>query len=126
MAMAVAYRPHHHALMLISSPKGLGSKSLGGPASICISRHIWRYNPKQFSNSRLRISRCEAAGGRDFDSRVSQMAEEARRKADEVFSDVKRKAAEFQEKNDVKGKVWTQLYISLGSIIAIISTIPSF
>jgi hypothetical protein len=54
------------------------------------------------------------------------MAEEARRKADEVFSDVKRKAAEFQEKNDVKGKVWTQLYISLGSIIAIISTIPSF
>lgn len=111
MAMAVAYRPHHHALMLISSPKGLGSKSLGGPASICISRHIWRYNPKQFSNSRLRISRCEAAGGRDFDSRVSQMAEEARRKADEVFSDVKRKAAEFQEKNDVKGKVCSHLYI---------------
>jgi len=44
------------------------------------------------------------------------MAEEARRrageaarafgtKADQVFGDVKRKAVEFQEKNDVQGKV---------------------
>jgi hypothetical protein len=63
----------------------------------------------------IRITSCEATG-RGFDDRLGEIAAEARRrasdaaravsgKAEDVFNDVKRKTVEFQEKNDVRGKV---------------------
>ncbi|XP_024382493.1 uncharacterized protein [Physcomitrium patens] len=96
---------------------GWGGACGSGPMSTYISRSVWRTNGprKQLNGIRVRrVTRCEASG-RGFDSQVSRMAEEARRsagkaarafgeKADQVFEDVKRKAVDFQEKNDVQGK----------------------
>ncbi len=108
--------------------------SSASSSSWCISRLIvlrrssaWSSNPRRFcrrdarrtatakQKKMIRITSCEATG-RGFDDRLGEIAAEARRrasdaaravsgKAEDVFNDVKRKTVEFQEKNDVKGKV---------------------
>lgn len=83
-----------------------GGASGSGPTSTYISRSVWRVNSprRQFVGVRVRrVARCEASG-RGFDDQVGRMAEQARQKAGEVFEDVKRKAVDFNEKNDVQGK----------------------
>lgn len=75
----------------------------GGPTSTYISRSVWRINCSPRKQKFVGV-RCEASGS-GFEGQVGRMAEEARRRAGEVFGDVKRKAVEFQEKNDVQGKV---------------------
>ena len=84
-----------------------GAAAGSGPTSTCISRNAWRVNcpREQFVGVRVRrVTKCEASG-RGFDDQVGRIAEQARRKAGEVFENVKRKAVEFNEKNDVQGKV---------------------
>jgi hypothetical protein len=108
--------------------------SSASSSSWCISRLVvlrrssaWSSNPRHFcrrdarrtatakQKKMIRITSCEATG-RGFDDRIGEIAAEARRrasdaaravsgKAEDVFNDVKRKTVEFQEKNDVKGKV---------------------
>jgi hypothetical protein len=108
--------------------------SSASSSSWCISRLVvlrrssaWSCNPRHFcrrdarrtatakQKKVIRITSCEATG-RGFDDRLGEIAAEARRrasdaaravsgKAEDVFNDVKRKTVEFQEKNDVKGKV---------------------
>jgi hypothetical protein len=108
--------------------------SSASSSSWCISRLVvlrrssaWSSNPRHFcrrdarrtatpkQKKMIRITSCEATG-RGFDDRLGEIAAEARRrasdaaravsgKAEDVFNDVKRKTVEFQEKNDVKGKV---------------------
>lgn len=82
-------------------------------------RHFCRRDARRTATAKekkmFRITSCEATG-RGFDDRLGEIAAEARRrasdaaravsgKAEDVFNDVKRKTVEFQEKNDVKGKV---------------------
>jgi hypothetical protein len=84
-----------------------GGASGSGPTSTYISRSVWRVSSprRRFVGVRVRrVARCEASG-RGFDDQVGRMAEQARQKAGEVFEDVKRKAVDFNEKNDVQGKV---------------------
>lgn len=146
--MAMASRTHSAATAVLSKREGdrfgfgfgLRGSEGGGPVSICISRKFWRREvafSRQCGNSRLRITRCEAAG-ENFGVRVGQMAEGFRQKAgkaahvvaakadeatyvvsrkaneavraisrnaDAVLSEVKWKVYEFQERNDVEGKV---------------------
>ena len=146
MAMVKASRTHSAATAVLSKHEGdrfgfgLRGSEGGGPVSICISRNFWRREvafSRQCGNSRLRITRCEAAG-ENFGVRVGRMAEGFRQKAgkaahvvatkadeatyvvsrkaneavraisrnaDAVLSEVKWKVYEFQEKNDVEGKV---------------------
>ena len=87
---------------------GWGGADGSGPTSTYISRSVWRVNSprRQFVGVRVRrVTRCEASG-RGFDDQFGRMAQQARRKAGEVFEDVKRKTVDFNEKNDVQGKVW--------------------
>lgn len=119
-AQASAVTAHARGqLVKSSSSLAWRGASGSGPTSTYMSRSVWRVNSprkQQFVGVRVRrVTRCEASGS-GFDGQVGRMAEEARRrageaarafgtKADQVFDDVKRKAVEFQEKNDVQGKV---------------------